>query len=81
MLQKFTERVGSRMAILLTSSLFVAVHVPGWIALHMLTADRVASIFVFGVVMAVAFRYSGSLWAPIIAHSANDFISFVLFHV
>ncbi|HZM96562.1 MAG TPA: CPBP family intramembrane glutamic endopeptidase [Vicinamibacterales bacterium] len=81
MLQKFAERVGFWMATVLTSLLFVAIHVPGWIALHMLTIDRAASIFIFAVVMAIVFRYSRSLWAPIIAHSANDCMSFLLFHV
>lgn len=81
MLQKCAERVGFGMATVLTSLLFVAIHIPGWIALHTVTIDRAASIFIFAVVMAVVFRYSGSLWAPIIAHSANDCISFLLFHV
>jgi CAAX protease family protein len=81
MLQKFTERLGFWMATMLTSLLFIAIHVPGWIALHLLTIDRAVSIFVFAVVMAIVFRYSRSLWAPIIAHSANDCMSFLLFHV
>jgi uncharacterized protein len=81
MLQKFTERVGFWTATLITSLLFVAIHLPGWMTLHMLTVERAASIFIFAVVMAAVFKYSGSLWAPIIAHSANDFISFVLFRV
>ena len=81
MLQKFAERVDFWLANLITSLLFVAVHVPGWISLHMLTADRAASIFVFSVVMAAVFKYSDSLWAPVVAHSGNDFLSFVLFHV
>lgn len=81
LLQKFSERIGFWAATLLTSLLFVAIHVPGWIALQVLTVDRAASIFIFAVVMAVVFRYSGSLWAPIIAHSANNFLSFMIFRV
>jgi len=54
---------------------------PGWIALHALTAPKAVTIFVFGAVMAAAFRWSASLWAPIIAHSANDFLSSILFRV
>lgn len=80
-LQKLAERVDFWLANAITSLLFVAVHVPGWIALHALAAPKAASIFVFGVVMAAVFRWSASLWAPIIAHSANDFMSFILFHV
>jgi len=81
MLQKLAERVGFWPANAITSLLFVAIHVPGWIALHALTAPKAFEIFIFGAVMAAVFRWSASLWAPIIAHSANDFMSFVLFHV
>jgi CAAX protease family protein len=38
-----------------------------------------AAAFVFGLVMAMAFRYSKTLWAPILTHSANDCLSFVIF--
>jgi membrane protease YdiL (CAAX protease family) len=79
MLQKFAERMNFWLATLITSLLFVSIHLPGWIALHMLKAGAVVSIFVFGVVMAIAFKYSKSLWAPIITHSANDCLSFVIF--
>jgi membrane protease YdiL (CAAX protease family) len=81
MLQKLTEYFGFWPAALGTSLLFVAVHIPGWVALHMLRVDTAVTILVFGAVMALAFRYARSLWAPILAHSANDFISFVLFHI
>lgn len=81
MLQKFAERLGFWRANLITSLLFLLVHVPGWIALHSLRAGTAVTIFVFGVVMSVAFRYSNSLWAPIVAHSTNDFLSFVVFRL
>jgi membrane protease YdiL (CAAX protease family) len=81
MLQKFGERFNFWMANLITSLLFLEVHVPGWIALHQLRADTAVTIFVFGFIMAVVFRYSTSLWAPIITHSTNDFMSFVLFRL
>ena len=80
-LQKFAERVDFWVANLITSLLFVAVHVPGWIALHTLGVAQAETIFVFGAVMAIALRYSGSLWAPIVTHSANDFLSFVVFRL
>ena len=81
MLQKFAERVDFWLANLITSLLFLAVHVPGWLALHLLSADRMATIFIFGVVMALAFKFAKSLWAPIVTHSTNDFLSFVLFRL
>jgi CAAX protease family protein len=79
MLQKIEARAGFWTANLITSLLFVFIHVPGWIALHQLSLDRAATIFVFGVIMSAVFKYSRSLWAPIVAHSANDCLSFVLF--
>jgi membrane protease YdiL (CAAX protease family) len=81
MLQKFTERLGFWRANVVTSLLFVAIHVPGWLALHLLRATTAVSIFAIGVVLALAFRWSRSLWAPIVAHSANDCLSFVIFRL
>jgi len=79
MLQKFAERMEFWLANLITSLLFVAIHLPGWIVLGTLAAGPVVTIFVFGIVMALALRYSKSLWAPILTHSANDCLSFVIF--
>ena len=81
MLRKFAERFGNAAATLISSLLFVAVHVPGWVALHLLSVERAVTIFVFGIVMAVMVTYSRSLWSSIIAHSANDGLSFILFRV
>jgi membrane protease YdiL (CAAX protease family) len=81
MLQKCAEQTGFWTASVITSVLFLAVHLPGWMALRMLRADLAVSILIFGFVMAMAFKYAGSLWAPIVTHSANDFLSFVIFHV
>lgn len=81
MLQKLTERYGFWVATAISSILFLSIHLPGWISLHLLRLGSVVSVFVFGVVMAIVFRYGKSLWAPIITHSTNDFIAFVLFHL
>src|SRR4051794_8221148 len=81
MLRKFTERYGFWRANAITSLLFMAVHIPGWIALHTFHVDTAATILIFGAVMAIAVRYSDSLWAPIVTHSGNDFLSFVLFRM
>jgi membrane protease YdiL (CAAX protease family) len=78
-LQKLNERWGFWIATLLSSLLFLSIHLPGWISLHLLKAERVISVFLFGVVMAIIFRYGKSLWGPIIAHGLNDFITFVIF--
>lgn len=81
MLQKFEERYGFWIATLISSILFLSIHLPGWISLHLLKTSSVISIFLFGVAMAVIFRYGKSLWGPIVTHSLNDFIAFVIFHV
>ena len=78
-LQKLNERYGFWIAALLSSLLFLSIHLPGWISLHLLKAESVISVFLFGVVMAIILRYGKSLWGPIIAHSLNDFIAFVIF--
>ena len=81
MLQKFSERYGFWVATLVSSILFLAIHLPGWISLHLLKVSSVVSVFVFGLVMAIVFRYAKSLWAPIITHSTNDFMAFVIFRL
>jgi membrane protease YdiL (CAAX protease family) len=81
MLQKFTERYGFWVAAAISSILFLSIHLPGWISLHLLKAGSIVSVFLFGVMMAIVLRYGKSLWAPIITHSTNDFIAFVLFHL
>jgi uncharacterized protein len=80
-LQKFAERYGFWVANLISSVLFLGIHLPGWISLHLLRAETAITVFIFGVAMAVVFRYGKSLWGCIVAHSLNDFISSVLFHL
>ena len=79
-LQKLTEYYGFWVAAVISSVLFLAMHLPGWFSLHLLDAGTVLSVLIFGFVMALVFRFTRSLWAPIITHSTNDFIAFVLFH-
>ena len=80
-LQKLQERFDFVTSTVISSILFVGAHLPGWIMLGSLTAAKVFYIFVFGAVMAIIFRYSKSLWAPIITHSLNDGLSSVIFHI
>jgi len=80
-LQKLQEKFPFWLANLFSSLLFLGIHLPGWILLHMLTWSNVISIFVFGAILAVIFYFSKSLWSSIITHSLNDFLSFVLFHI
>jgi membrane protease YdiL (CAAX protease family) len=79
MLRKIEERLNFWLANLTTSLLFLAIHLPGWFALHTFSATAAVTITVFGFVMGLAVKWSDSLWAAIVAHSANDFMSFVMF--
>jgi membrane protease YdiL (CAAX protease family) len=79
-LQKLQQRLNFWVANLISSLLFLGIHFPGWLSLHMLRTDLVVSIFIFGAVMAIVFRYSKSLSSVIVAHSLNDFLSFIIFH-
>jgi hypothetical protein len=80
-LQKLQEQFDFVTSTAISSLLFVGVHVPGWIMLGSLTAYNAVYIFVFGAIMAILFRYSRSLWAPIVSHSLNDCLSHVIFHI
>ena len=79
-LQKFQERMGFWQANIFSSLLFLLIHFPGWLSLHLFNVRIVMIVLVFGFLMAVLFRYSRSLWSSIIAHSGNDIISFLIFH-
>ena len=79
MLQKLQERMGLWPAFLISSLLFLGIHFPGWILLRMFDPAVAVSVFIFGLVMGVVFHYSRSLWAVVIAHSLNDFLSVVVF--
>lgn len=80
-LQKFAERYGFWIATLLSSLLFLCIHLPGWISLHRLKAESVISVFMFGAALAIIFRVGKSLWGPIVTHSLNDFIAFIIFRL
>jgi uncharacterized protein len=79
-LQKLQEKWHFWIANLFSSLLFLGIHLPGWIFLHILSLNEVVSIFLLGVIFAVVFYYSKSLWGSIVMHSMNDFLSYILFH-
>jgi membrane protease YdiL (CAAX protease family) len=81
MLRKFAEQLNFWLANLITALLFLAIHLPGWFALHTFNASVAMTILVFGFVMGVAVKWSDSLWAAVVAHGANDFLSFVVFRL
>ena len=79
--QKLHERFSFVVATLLSAALFLAIHLPGWISLHLFNPATAMFVFVFGILMVVLLHYAKSLWAPIISHSLNDFFSAVLFRL
>ena len=79
-LQKLAARTNFWLANALASLLFVGIHLPGWLSLHLFGWPLAASIFAFSFVRDILFRITRSLWSCIVAHDANDFVSFVLFH-
>lgn len=79
--QKLDEWLSFPLAIFLSSLLFLAIHLPGWISLHMFKVHNAIFVFVFGAMMAVLLRFARSLWAPVVSHSLNDFLAAVIFHI
>jgi membrane protease YdiL (CAAX protease family) len=78
--QRLNEWFSFPVASLISSLLFLLIHLPGWLSLHLFRTQVAIFVFIFGVVMTVLLRYARSLWAPIVSHSLNDFFSAVLFH-
>lgn len=78
-LQKLNEWFSFPLASLIASLLFLAIHLPGWLSLHLFTIHSAVFVFVFGLLMALLLYFSESLWAPIVSHSLNDFFAAVLF--
>lgn len=79
--QKLQEKFPVWLANVLSSLLFLGIHLPGWILLHTLSWLNVVTIFVLGVIFAGVFFYAKTLWSSIITHSLNDFLTAVLFHL
>jgi hypothetical protein len=67
---------------LLTSLIFLAVHLIGWALLGTLAAVpslTFVALLATSLILGAALKYSGSLWSSIITHSINDFLAIVLF--
>jgi len=77
--QKLNEWFSFPLASLVSSLLFLLIHLPGWFSLHLFKVQNAVFVFVFGVLMTILLRYAKSLWAPIVSHSLNDFFAAVLF--
>ncbi len=66
---------------LLTSLLFVGIHLPFWLSHGGVTQAMVANsvgVFIFSGVAGWLYQHSASVWPPTLAHIANNFISGLL---
>ncbi|HJT42855.1 MAG TPA: type II CAAX endopeptidase family protein [Rhizomicrobium sp.] len=70
---RLAECLSTPIAIIVSSALFLAIHVPGWILLSIpINAVVVASVFLLGLVCGWLRSRSGSLWPAVSAHWANN---------
>lgn len=80
--QKLQQLMGFWCASLLSSLLFLGVHIPYWVSMGTVLFPNMlytmAYLFVFAFALCFVLRRSGSLWSCIIIHSVNDLAS--LFH-
>lgn len=68
-----SELMGSSLAILLSSALFLMIHVPGWVLLRLpVNAEIVGSVFAIGAICSALRQWSRSIWPAVAAHWANN---------
>lgn len=81
LLQKFQSWMDYNAAILLTSVLFVCIHLPLWLSMGngvKVLLVNAAAIFFLSILLGLAVRVSNSLWAAIAIHTANNLIQLFL---
>jgi hypothetical protein len=76
-LKKLQERFNFWTSTVISSVLFVGIHIPGYVMSGPFTLYDFLFLFFLGVIMAIILRYSKSLWAPIITHSLKNCIAIV----
>jgi membrane protease YdiL (CAAX protease family) len=78
-LQRFAQRQRLSLAVVASAILFSLIHLPyWWLAGQFGGSDLVlneAKMVVYGIAFAAVFLASGSLWAPLIYHWVNNFLS------
>jgi membrane protease YdiL (CAAX protease family) len=81
-LQKLAARFAFRWANLITSLLFVLIHVPRWIrdgrAIGLGLLAAILYLIAFSILLGWILKKSDSLWACMLAHAINNFTSFAL---
>lgn len=81
-LSRFRPQASSFRPVLISSILFILIHIPGWLYMqgaHAGLLPLAGSIFVISVVLGVLFQVTRSLWPPIILHLLNNIVSATLF--
>jgi membrane protease YdiL (CAAX protease family) len=70
---RLSERLAALHAILITSILFLLIHVPGWFILSIpVDAAAIVTVFLVGVIGGVLRWWTKSLWPGVAAHWANN---------
>lgn len=60
-------------AILMTTLLFLAIHIPGWIILSIsIDGIKILSILIVGLICGIVRHWSKSLWPAVAIHWANN---------
>lgn len=81
-LQKFMKFMKFYKANVLTSLLFILIHVPIWIATAVPFSSMILislEIFILSLILGYLFKRSGSLWGVIVLHSAHNLLVFLGF--
>ena len=68
-LQKLSKRVNFMIANIITTILFVSVHLPIWLYGNVNLASSIPSVFVVSLVFGYLFEEYDSLWVTIVCHS------------
>jgi membrane protease YdiL (CAAX protease family) len=73
------ERLAIWSALVVSALLFALIHLPYWwlsgAASPASLALRLGSIFAYGIFFALLYRWSGSLYAPLICHVLNNLVT------
>ncbi|MBX4265663.1 CPBP family intramembrane metalloprotease (plasmid) [Clostridium estertheticum] len=68
-LQKLLNHMDFILANLLTTVLFVSIHIPIWILSDVNIVSSIKSIFIVSLILGYLFHEYNSLWVPIMCHS------------
>jgi membrane protease YdiL (CAAX protease family) len=65
--------LGPARSVLINSTLFFLIHVPGWLILQIpVTTEKIAAVTVISLVCGILRQATGSLWPAVAAHGANN---------